>query len=281
MNIIDIIKNSVRPKLYEKGNSVMWTDEYISKQILDIHLNKEVDLGSRKEESIIKTVDWILDSVDNPNMEVLDLGCGPGLYSKKLASRGHNVTGIDFSASSINFARADAEKNGVKINYVKEDYLNMEFEESSFDLVILIYTDLGVLLPEQRNTLISKIYRCLKPGGVFIFDVLNDKNINIKTAPPNWEAVQGGFWSEGPYLALSNSFLYEKEKVILYQHNVIVEDNKLKTYRFWTHFFNHTDLNNILRNNKFFSFSFYENVLPESDLWNGDNVTFCKAQKDG
>ena len=237
MKIIDIINNSNKPELYTKGTSVMWTDEYISKQLLDIHLNKEVDLGSRKEATIKSTVEWILRNVDKSNFNILDLGCGPGLYTELLAEKGYNVTGVDFSKCSIEYAREQALKKKLDIKYVNKNYLELEFKENVFDLVIIIYTDFGVLLPEKREKLLGKISRVLKPGGVFIFDVLNDKNIKNKTSPLNWEAAEKGFWKNEPYLVLSNFFLYEEEKVILYQHNVIDGKNNLNTYRFWTHFF--------------------------------------------
>ena len=87
MKIMDIIKNTSKPGLYTKGTSVMWTDEYISRQLLDIHLNKEVDLGSRKEETIKSTVEWILENVDKEQLNILDMGCGPGLYTELLAEK--------------------------------------------------------------------------------------------------------------------------------------------------------------------------------------------------
>jgi 2-polyprenyl-3-methyl-5-hydroxy-6-metoxy-1,4-benzoquinol methylase len=40
--------------------------------------------------------------------DVLDLGCGPGLYTERLAALGHRCVGIDVSPASIAFARARA-----------------------------------------------------------------------------------------------------------------------------------------------------------------------------
>ncbi|PLX12718.1 MAG: hypothetical protein C0598_05545 [Marinilabiliales bacterium] len=60
MKIKEIIKHTQRPKLYEKGSAVMWTDPYISKQVLQIHLHPDIDLGSRKHSTIKSTVDWLL-----------------------------------------------------------------------------------------------------------------------------------------------------------------------------------------------------------------------------
>jgi hypothetical protein len=62
MDLRELEIYSKKPPLYEKGNSVMWTDEYISKQLLGIHLNPELDLASRGKHSIDSTVEFILKS---------------------------------------------------------------------------------------------------------------------------------------------------------------------------------------------------------------------------
>jgi len=270
----ELLKYRMRPDLYEKGSAVMWTDPYISKQLLQIHLNPDMDLASRKYSSIQSTAKWVLSKASKDRMNILDLGCGPGLYSEIYANKGHNVTGVDFSKNSIDYAEREAEQKGLNITYLNQNYLELDVPENHFDLATLIYTDLGPLLPSERTQLLANINKALKPGGILIFDVLNDKNLESKVSPKNWEASEKGFWREGPYLALSESFLYKDEKVILNQH-IIHEESKTDIYRFWTHFFSHADLIEILAPYDFTDIRFYENVLPEGDLWNGDNVTFC------
>ncbi len=277
MVIPKIIKATKKPKIYSKGTAVMWTDEYISKQLLDIHLNKEIDLASRKHSTIISTVEWIIDNIEKPNLNILDLGCGPGLYSELLSIKGHNVTGVDFSQNSIEYATQEAIKKNLDLTYINENYLNLNFEENKFDMIILIFTDFGVLQPLERTVLLNNISRILKPGGVFIFDVLNDNQIDSKLSPKSWEAEQKGFWRNTPYLALSESFLYPDEKVILYQHTILEKRNNIEVYRFWTSLFSHLDLKEILRTHSFDQLSFHENVFPKGDHWNRDNVTFCRA----
>jgi 2-polyprenyl-3-methyl-5-hydroxy-6-metoxy-1,4-benzoquinol methylase len=279
MNIKNIILKTEKPTLYEKGTAVMWTDKYISKQLLQVHLNEDLDLASRKMSTIKKTAEWILEKAPNKSLNILDLGCGPGLYAEILVQKGHKVTGVDFSESSIEYARESAIKKGLHVNYIQANYLGLELKENSFDLIILIFTDLGVLLPEDRIKIVRLACKLLKPGGTFIFDVLNDKSIEQKIAPKSWEVAEQGFWRPEPYLALSESFLYENEKVILYQHILLDERENTDVYRFWTHFFSHSDLEKLLVTNGFTKFNFHENVLPEGDLWNGDNVTFIVAEK--
>lgn len=280
MDIKNIITKVLKPTLYETGTSVMWTDEHISKQLLQVHLNEDLDLASRKMSAIKKTAEWILEKVPGKSLNILDLGCGPGLYTEILAQKGHALTGVDFSKSSINYAQEEAQKKNLDISYIKTNYLELDLKENSFDLIILIFTDLGVLLPEEREKMVRLAYKLLKPGGTFTFDVLNDKSIEKKLAPKNWEVAEQGFWKPKPYFALSDSFMYEKEKVILYQHILLDEKQNLDIYRFWTHFFSHSDLEHILQETGFGNFSFHENVLPEGDLWNGDNVTFTVAKKE-
>jgi len=279
LDVKDIMKLTKKPELYKKGTAVMWTDSYISKQLLNVHLNPHVDLASRKKKTIESTVQWILEKAGKDNLKILDLGCGPGLYSRLLAEKGHQVTGVDFSEHSIKYAMKTAKENNLEIEYQQKNYLELKDKEE-YDLVILIFTDFGVLPPDDRARLLSNIHQTLKPGGFFLFDVLNDTRMDQRVNDKTWDISEKGFWRENPYLVLSDSFLYPENKVVLYQHCVI-DRVSCETYRFWTHFFSHDDLNIILIKHRFEHIEFYENVLPETDIWNGQNVTFCVTSKSG
>lgn len=274
-----ILDLNSKPELYEQGNAVMWTDEYISKQLLAVHLSEHTDLASRKPETINKTIHWILSSSGNKNLNILDLGCGPGLYSEKLASRGHHVTGVDFSANSIDYAKASASRNGLEIEYICQDYTNLDLPENKYDLVMLIYTDFGPLLPAERERLLRTVKRVLRPGGLFVFDFLNDSNVQRMLTPQTWDATNSGFWKEAPYLALSSSFHYEREKVVLFQHMILDEEESLKLYRFWHHFFSQEDIEKTLQKYGFSNIQFYENVIPGGDGYQEGDVTFCSSVK--
>ena len=264
----------------KKGTSFMWSDPYISKQLLQIHLNSEVDIGSRKKTTIRKTTKWILQSHDpKKELNILDLGCGPGLYTEIFTKSGHKVTGIDISKSSIDYAIRSAKEKGLSTKYQSGNYLNIDLEKEQYDLITLIYTDLGVLTPSEREKLLGNIFMALKKGGILIFDVLKDVNLKEKLSPKSWEVREVGFWKETPYLALSDSFLYEKEKVIMFQHTIIDSNGEVDNYRFWTHFFSQNDISTILKKQNFKNIEFREDILPKGDLWNGDNVIFVKCEK--
>lgn len=278
MNVKRIISNSRKPAPYTSGTAQMWVDEYISTQLLQVHLDQKVDLASRKESTIKETVNWILEQVEGSQLQILDLGCGPGLYAEKLAEKGHQVTGIDFSAKSIEYAKESAQKNNLDIGYWKQDYLTLDGREK-YDLVIMIFTDFGVLTPAQRTDLIARIYKILKPKGTFICDVLNPKTSFDANGARNWEMVENGFWRPTPYLTLSESLYYEKENVTLNQHIVIEESGGYEIYRFWVHTFSHSDLEAIFLKAGFNTVSCYEKVVPDSELCSSESVTFSVARK--
>ncbi len=278
MNIKKLINTVQKPKIYTPGTALMWVDEYISTQLLATHLSQEVELASRKETTISSTIEWILNKVVGDRLNILDLGCGPGLYTEKLAERGHLVTGMDFSSNSIQYAKESGTRNKLDISYIQQDYLKLE-EENRYDLILLIFTDFGVLTPDQRDTLLGNIYRALKPGGTFVFDVLNENSEVQESASKNWELAEKGFWRNHPYLALTESFYYEKQKVTLSQHIIIDEDGETEVYRFWIHTFSHSDLGEIMSSAGFNTVECYDNIIPDSEMCSSKSVTFCVATK--
>jgi SAM-dependent methyltransferase len=212
-------------------------------------------------------------------MRILDLGCGPGLYAEKLAEAGHKVTGVDFSERSISYAVNQAKNKALDIEYICQDYRTMEFK-NEFDLVLLIYTDFGVLIPNERDTVLINIHNALKQNGLFIFDVINAENVEKKFEEKrNWNYESSGFWSDIPHLELSEGFHYPENKVFLQQHIIIDQKEKIKLYRFWTHYFEDRDISRILSDRGFINVKTYRDVLPSTNIWNGENISFYKSSK--
>ena len=133
---------NARPKPFEFYTAAeLWADEYISKQMLTFHLNGDVDISSRKFSFIDRSVDWIISRFDiREGRSVVDFGCGPGLYTERLARTNASVTGIDFSKNSIEYARNRAGDEKLNIQYVHQNYLEFDTDEQ-YDLIMLIFCD--------------------------------------------------------------------------------------------------------------------------------------------
>ena len=280
MNFERIKKLSTKPDLYDKGTAEMWTDPYISEKLLELHINPDHDIASRSSAKVKLTTDLILEQAGKPNMHILDLGCGPGLYAEILAQKGHTVTGIDFSQNSIRYATQQAKQKQLNIQYLYKNYLELNFD-GQFDLAIMIYLDFCALLPEDRDKVLQNVYRALKPGGLFICDVVNERNIEKKILPTSWDVERGGFWKSTPYIALNKGYHYPEVRVMANHHVVIGEDDMVDSYIFWSHYFSSDNLIPIFKSGGFGNIRFFDNVLPEADdFWNGENITFYIVRKE-
>ena len=135
----DILQALEKPPLYTKTKGEFWNDSYISQQMLKAHLDPEFEGASRKLEFIESSASWIKELVPPAEFSsLLDVGCGPGLYTERFSRQGYRVTGIDFSRRSIEYARRSAAGQGLDIAYFCQDYLEMSFREP-FDFATMIY----------------------------------------------------------------------------------------------------------------------------------------------
>lgn len=217
-----------KPALWQRSAEPFWDDEHISKGMLEAHLNPNWDAASRKHRFIDASVKW-LSSIISVNGKIIDLGCGPGLYTKRLSDLGFDVTGMDYSKRSIEYAKSqDSQTEYIYRNYLELDYTGV------FDAVILIYCDYAALTFDERQTLLPRVYNALKPGGLFIFDVNTEKHfIKRKLRRPSWQLCNdGGYWSVEPYLCLETTHLYENDTVAVDQY-VVMANNSLKRYLNW------------------------------------------------
>jgi cyclopropane fatty-acyl-phospholipid synthase-like methyltransferase len=234
----ELEKINQRPEPFEFYTAPdLWTDEHTSKQMLKFHLNENVDLASRNAEFIDRSVEWIAAHFNiNTETKIADFGCGPGLYTTKLAQRGAIVTGIDFSENSINCAKKIAAEKGLKISYVLANYLDFQ-TTNRFDLITMIFCDFCALSPEQRKKILLKFNSFLKPDGSVLLDVHSLNSFNQREESAIYELNQlDGFWSPNKYYGFLNTFKYEKEKVICDKYTII-EAARTRTVYNWLQYF--------------------------------------------
>ena len=111
--------------------------------------------------------DRIIEKADiKSDSKVLDIGCGQGRTSCRLASElGCSVTGIDLMPRMVEQSQALARKSGLneKVKFMQGDARKLPFEDDSFDTVI---AESVTIFVEDVNKALSEYYRVAKPDGI-------------------------------------------------------------------------------------------------------------------
>lgn len=222
-----------RPDPFTPGHPLFWTDPHISTQMLAVHLDPDTGAASRPPSVIDASVTWLMESLPVGTGDyVLDLGCGPGLYSARLAAHGLHVTGVDYSRNSIDYAVQYAHDHNLAVTYRCQDYLTLA-DADLYDAALLIYGDFCVLAPDRRSRLLGNVYRALKKDGRFALDVSTRMHRQRYGAKNTWYVAKSGFWRPGPHLVLEQGFDYPDESIYCDQYTVVEPDGSLTVYRNW------------------------------------------------
>lgn len=229
----------------------LWTDPHTAKQMLNYHLDKDLPMASRKHEFIDQSTDWIAKRFELRNgKKIADFGCGPGLYASRLARTGAKVTGIDFSANSLAYARDKALREGLNIDYQQMNYLNFRSDER-YDLIVMIMCDYCALNPTRRARLLEIFRKHLTPQGRVLLDVYTLAGFYAREEASSYERRQlNGFWSPDDYFGFVNTFKYDAEKVLLDKYTII-EENRIRTVYNWLQHFDLETLQSECENNGF------------------------------
>lgn len=129
------------------------------------------------------------DLSDNPRIDrfvsylpenglVIDVGCGTGVVTKYIQSKGIQVQGIDLSASMLKIAA----KNYPQINFKQEDIRDMEYQDDYFDGIWAGHS-LFHLTREEFVSALLKFNEILKEKGIFGF-VINEGSGDIEVPEP-------------------------------------------------------------------------------------------------
>ncbi|MBU3698093.1 bifunctional 2-polyprenyl-6-hydroxyphenol methylase/3-demethylubiquinol 3-O-methyltransferase UbiG [Dechloromonas sp.] len=116
-------------------------------------------------------LDWIDQSIGLAGKRVLDVGCGGGLLSEGMATRGANVIGIDLSEKPLGVAKLHLLETGQKVDYRKIAVEALAEEmPGAFDAVTCL--EMLEHVPNPASV-VSACARLVKPGGEVFFSTLN------------------------------------------------------------------------------------------------------------
>lgn len=184
--------------MFKKANSAGTYDFAIRENKSDElgRLQKQAGLDIASERTM-----WRQAGLKN-GMNVLDIGCGPGIVAASLAKEipdGH-VTGVDLSSELLANALETSENNDISnVSFAVGDVYELDFSPSTFDFVYARFLFQHLHDPEKG---LQNIFRVLKPGGrVCLLDV-DDRFLLLSPEPKNFrkfhsaaveaQSVEGG-----------------------------------------------------------------------------------------
>jgi len=138
-------------------------------------------LGNYKE--FIKIFDQMLNLIEkykNPG-NILDIGCGVGLFLYLAKKRGWEASGIEISKFASNFA-----KNKLKLNVINSDNLDI-FQDKFFDVIVVNH-----VLEHIKNPLVilKQIKKKLKINGILFIGVPNIEGLFPRVQKEDWPSLQ-------------------------------------------------------------------------------------------
>jgi SAM-dependent methyltransferase len=174
-----------------------------------------------KDAQIKREVNFVEESLGvAPGGVVLDLGCGAGHHAVELARRGYGVVGYDLSLFQLALAADVAQEASQKLNLLQGDMREMAFEEM-FDGVFCWNTTFGYFEEEKNFAVAQRVFRALRPGGMFLLDALN-RDYAIQQSPNQT-------WFEGDACVcmddMSVDFITSRLKV---KRSLILDDGRTR-----------------------------------------------------
>lgn len=218
MRLRDLLGRSPEPEPWAEGDNIPWHEPGFSARMLREHLSQEHDAASRRAGQIDRHVGFIAGEVlGGRPARVLDLGCGPGLYSARLARLGCACRGIDYSPASIAYAGEHAPPG---CEYVLGDVRQTEFGQGH-DLVMLLYGELNVFRPEHARELLRRAGVALGPGGRLLLEPHTFAAVRDLAGAPSWSCHAEGLFSPGPHLLLTETFWHGRDQAATLRYWVV------------------------------------------------------------
>ena len=185
-------------------SNIPWDEPGFSRRMLALHLDPSHDAASRSFATIAGQVAWIHDTLlDGAATRILDLGCGPGLYTERLARLGHRCHGVDIGPASIEHAEARARREGLACTYARGDLRTIELGQG-YGLVTFLYGEPSVFSPAQLGDILSRAAAALEPGGLVLLEPHTEAGVaRIGDEGRTEQQLERGLFLDAPHTQVS------------------------------------------------------------------------------
>jgi len=222
MNLLDVVNRAPRPAPWEEGDNIPWHDPAFSARMLKEHLSQDHDHASRRFSTIDQHVSWIHNQVlGGVPTRILDLACGPGLYTSRLARLGHECVGIDYSPASIAYARQNAIADNLRCTYVQDDIRAAEYG-SEWGLIMLLFGEFNVFSRLDARAIVRKASQALACDGTLLMEPHTFTAVQaLGLKGSSWYSSRSGLFSDKPHLCLTENVWDDTSHTATVRHYVL------------------------------------------------------------
>ncbi len=109
------------------------------------------------------------------NLDIFDIGGGPGRYSIYLAEKGHKVTLLDLSKKNIEVAKEKSAERGIILEaYIHGNALELDKYEKTYDVILLMGPLYHLIEEVDRRKVVEDALKLLKPGGIIFASFISN-----------------------------------------------------------------------------------------------------------
>lgn len=253
LSLSQFVSKTEIPEPWGEGEKIPWNDPAFSARMLREHLSQQHDAASRRFALIDQHVAWIDSLLPQRAARILDLGCGPGLYTSRLARLGHRCVGIDFSPASIAYAREQTQREGLACDYIEADLRRADFG-GPYDAALFLFGEANIFRPEELRAIIQRAAAALRSGGLLLLEPARFESTYAEAhRAPSWSRhPAGGLFSDRPHLLLHESFWHEGQRCSIERYLVIdAETGASSFYAATTQAYHEAELVELIAQNGF------------------------------
>ena len=208
MTLLNVVNRKMPPTPWEEGENIPWNDPAFSERMLKEHLTQGHDAASRRFVKIDEQAQWIHRRLlaEQPT-RILDLACGPGLYTSRLARLGHECVGVDYAPAAVTYGRDAAAKEGLACTYVLADVREAELGDA-FGLVMMISGQINVFRRGEAQAILARAAAALTDGGLVVLEPQTFATVegHAKMTSSWGSSPGGGLFSDKTHLSLEEHF---------------------------------------------------------------------------
>lgn len=219
MRFSDICQRKLEINPWEEGERIPWDDPEFSKRVLTEHLSQTTTAASKQKKTIQKECAWIFSTLmKHQPGRILDLGCGPGLYTEILAAKRNQCVGIDFAPAAIAYAKKHASHN---CEYLQGDIRKIDFG-TGYDVILYNFGAINLLPEADAKAILEKAFHSLKPGGFVLIESSSVEAVDqIGNQPSMWYSADESIFSATPHLCLMECFWDEPSNTATERYYII------------------------------------------------------------